>query len=123
MVGKSHLCLTVCREKLLVGKEVSVGKDNVGRGRFNSGIGLSVGKHISVGKGLRRPDLQWQTRLVGKTHCRPPLRRRKQFSQPFCLWGIQCCGVVQHYWGWLYSLHFRPWWTLIHLTNVWQDTR
>jgi hypothetical protein len=31
MVGKSHLCLTVCQEKLLVGKEVPVGKDNVGR--------------------------------------------------------------------------------------------
>jgi hypothetical protein len=26
---------------------------------------------------------------------------------------------VPHYWGWLYSLHFRQWWTLIHFTNVW----
>jgi hypothetical protein len=58
LVGKSHLRLTVGWEKMLVGKEVSVGKENVGRGRFNSDFGLSVGKYISVRKDLCRPDLR-----------------------------------------------------------------
>jgi hypothetical protein len=40
-----------------VGKEISVGKENVGRERFTSGVGLLVGKYMSVGKDFCRPDL------------------------------------------------------------------
>jgi hypothetical protein len=41
-----------------VGKEISIGKENIGRERFSSGVELLVGKYMSVGKGLCRPDLR-----------------------------------------------------------------
>jgi hypothetical protein len=58
LVGKSQSRLLVCRGKMSVGKEISVGKENVGRERFTCGVELLVGKYMSVGKGLCRPDLQ-----------------------------------------------------------------
>jgi hypothetical protein len=58
LVGKSKLHLIVCREKMSVGKEISVGKENVGRERFTCGVGLLVGKYMLAGKDLCRLDLQ-----------------------------------------------------------------
>jgi hypothetical protein len=58
LVGKSKSHPPVCREKMSVGKEISVGKEKVGQQRCASGVKLSVGKYISVGKGLCRPDLR-----------------------------------------------------------------
>jgi hypothetical protein len=58
LVGKGQLHLIVCRGKMLVGKKIFVDKENVGRERFASGVKLLVGKYMSVGKGLCRPDLR-----------------------------------------------------------------
>jgi hypothetical protein len=58
LVGKSQSHPLVCRGKMSVGKEISVGKENVGRERFTCGVELLVGKYMSVGKGLCRLDLQ-----------------------------------------------------------------
>jgi hypothetical protein len=58
LVGKSKSHLPVCWEKTSLGKEISVGKEKVGRQRSASGVKLSVGKYMSVGKGLCRPDLR-----------------------------------------------------------------
>jgi hypothetical protein len=44
--------------KMSVGKKIFVDKENVGRERFASGVKLLVGKYMSVGKGLCRPDLR-----------------------------------------------------------------
>jgi hypothetical protein len=43
---------------MLVGKPLLVGKENIGRESWRNGVEPSVGKEMSVGKGLCRPDLQ-----------------------------------------------------------------
>jgi hypothetical protein len=76
---------------MLVGKTLSVGKENIGQENSKNSVELSVGKPMSVGKGLCRPDLQLS---VSKTNPRPTFCWCKQLSRPTCLLGFWCCGVV-----------------------------
>jgi hypothetical protein len=88
LVGKFHL------DRMLVGKQMLVGVVYVGRESNCRANKLLVGKEMSVGKGLCRPDLQWPTFSVGKTLSRPTFRRWKLLFRPTCLLGIKCCGIV-----------------------------
>jgi hypothetical protein len=57
-VGRKYLCRLIVRRERNVGQKRNVGRQtNVGRECLNTSIRQSVGKYMSVGKGLCRPDL------------------------------------------------------------------
>jgi hypothetical protein len=55
---------------------------------FTIAVGPSVGKTLSVGKGLSRLDFPQQTSSVGNTFSQPTVCRRKLLSRPTCLSGM-----------------------------------